>query len=563
MHRIAAMYQNIEDGCGSPGAGFKGIYGAATMVCIYVAAIRINIWLLGGSCSSLSTMGESSASKPLWGKRTFFKRTAILYLVAHLTGLAGSAAGQMANAPQEAQPGSAYSGAVSAGQSATPAGVSIQSPYSGSVPEGKATSEVLQLSFKDALERGLRNNLGLLLQSDNRLAARGAKWKELSDLLPHLNASATQSAAQIDFAALGFRFSIPGAHIPNVVGPIGIFQSGMNLSQTVFDYNALLRTRGAREDEKAAEHSLKDAREVVVLAVGNAYLLTLSGAARVETAEAEVGTAQALYDKAADQQKAGVSPAIDVLRARVELQSRQQELIVARNDYAKQKLQLGRVIGLPPGQEFALTTQAPYEPLATSGVEEDLRRAYLSRPDYLAAVLQVRAAEARRRAATAEHYPSVDIAGDYGAAGVNAGISHGVFQIGATLNIPITTGGKTHGNVLEAEASLREARQQLENLGGQIDYEVRAALLDLNAAADQVEVARSSVDLANQTLVQARDRFAAGVTDNLEVVEAQEASAAANENYISSLYAHNLAKIELAKAVGFAEEGVKQYLQGK
>lgn len=472
----------------------------------------------------------------------------------------------MASAPQEGQSGSAYAGAVSTQQTSIPANgtaLSLQSPYSGSVAEGKASPEVLQLSFREALDRGLRNNLGLLLQSDSRLAARGEKWKELSDLLPHLSASATQNVAQIDFAALGFRFSIPGVHIPNVVGPIGIFQSGVNLSQTVFDYNAILRTRGARDDETAAVHSLKNAREVVVLAVGNAYLLTLSGAARVDTAEAEVQTAQALYDKAADQQKAGVSPAIDVLRARVELQSRQQELIVARNDYAKQKLQLGRVIGLPPGQEITLTTQAPYEPLAAAGIDEDLRRAYLSRPDYLAAVTEVRAAEARRRAATAEHYPSVDIAGDYGAAGVNVGISHSVFQIGATLNIPMTAGGKTHGNVLEAEASLREARQQLENLRGQIDYEVRAARLDLNAAADQVEVARSSVDLANQTLVQARDRFAAGVTDNLEVVEAQEALAAANETYISSLYSHNLAKIELAKAVGFAEEGVKQYLQGK
>jgi outer membrane protein TolC len=503
-------------------------------------------------------------TKPLWAKRTLVRPAAILYLLTNFFILTRPAAGQGSGEPQA---GSAYTGGVSAGQSTAPGASATapsgQSPYFGSVPEGKATPEVLQLSFKDALDRGLRNNLGLLLQSDSRLAARGEKWKELSGLLPHLNATATQAVTQLDFAALGFRFSIPGAHIPNVVGPIGIFQSGVNLSQTVFDYNAILRSRGAREDENASEHSLKNAREVVVLAVGNAYLLTLSGAARVDTAQAEVQTAQALYDKAADQQKAGVSPAIDVLRAQVELQSRRQQLIVARNDYAKEKLQLGRVIGLPPGQEFALTTQAPYEPLVTAGIDEDLRRAYLSRPDYLAAVMQVRAAEARRRAATAEHYPSVDIAGDYGAAGVNVGISHGVFQIGATLSIPITAGGKIHADVLEAEASLREARQQLENLRGEIDYEVRAARLDLTAAADQVEVARSSVDLANQTLLQARDRFAAGVTDNLEVVEAQEASSAAAETYISSLYAHNLAKIELAKAVGYAEEGVKQYLQGK
>ena len=464
-----------------------------------------------------------------------------------------------------AQSVSSYTGMGQTGNTsnAAPGGteLSIQSPYSGSVPEGKATPGVLPLSFKDALDRALRNNLGILLQSDSRLAARGEKWKELSALLPHLNAAATQSVAQIDFPALGFRFSIPG--VPKVVGPIGIFQSGVYLSQSVFDFNAIERTRGAREDERAAQYSLKNARELVVLAVGNAYLITLAGSARVDTAQADVQTAQALYDKAADQQKAGVSPAIDVLRARVELQSRQQQLIVARNDYAKQKLQLARVIGLAPGQEFALTTQAPYEPLAAAGIEEDLRRAYMSRPDYLAAVLQVRAAEARRRAATAEHYPSVDIAGNYGAAGVNVGSSHGAFQIGATLNIPITAGGKTHADVLEAEAALRQSRQQMENLRGQIDYDVRTAQLDLTAAADQVEVARSSVELADETLVQARDRFAAGVTDNLEVVEAQESVVAANESYISSLYAHNLAKVELAVAVGFAEEGVKQYLQGK
>jgi outer membrane protein TolC len=503
-------------------------------------------------------MEDSSTRQPLWGKRTFPGRTPAFSLFTALLILPPFAVPQTPTAPAT----SSYSG-TGAGQSSSgaTAAFSGQSPFSGSVPEGKATAEVLQLSFKDALDRGLRNNLGLLLQSDTTLAVRGQKWKELSDLLPHLSASATQSVEQIDLAALGFRIPLNG--IPNVIGPIGVFQSGVFLSQSVFDYNAILRTRGARLNEKAAQYSFKNARELVVLAVGNAYLLALSGAARADTAEAQVQTAQALYDKAADQQKAGVSPAIDVLRARVELQNRQQQLIVARNDYAKQLLQLGRVIGLPPGQEFILTTTAPYEPLATASLEDDLRRAYMSRSDYLAAVWQARAAEAQRRAATAQHYPSVDIAGDYGAAGVNAGISHGVFQIGATLNIPITAGGKTHADVLQTEAALRQSRQQLDDLRGEIDYEVRAARLDLNAAADQVEVARSSVDLANQTLVQARDRFAAGVTDNLEVVEAQESVVAANESYISSLYEHNLAKIELAKSIGVAEEGVKQYLQGK
>lgn len=440
-------------------------------------------------------------------------------------------------------------------------GLQNQGPYQGSVPETKIIPGVLPLSFADAVQRALRNNLGLLLSNDNTVLARSQKWKELSELLPHVNASVSQSATQIDFAALGFRFNIPG--VPTVIGPIGVFQSGVSLSQTIFDFHSIERTRAAQESERSAQYSLKDARELVVLATGNEYLLTVAAAARTDTAQADLETAQALYDKAADQQKAGTTPAIDTVRAHVELQSRQQQLIVARNNFAKQKLALARVIGLAPGQEFTLATQAPYEPLATAQLEEDLRKAYLSRPDYLAAVQQVRSAELMRRAATAEHYPSIDMGGNYGAAGVNLGISHGVFQAGGTLNIPIFEGGRIHSDVLAAEAELRQSRQQLDNLRGQIDYEVRSARLDLQAAADQVEVARSSVDLAHQELTQSQDRFSAGVTDNLEVVQAQESVVAANENYISSLYAHNIAKLELAKAIGYAEEGVKQYLFGK
>ncbi len=486
---------------------------------------------------------------------------AVLLAAACSGALSGQAAGQGAPGdPTRASTQQSYSSSGRGG-AARGAEALSQSPFSGSVPEGKATGTILPLSFQDAIDRGLRNNLGLLLQSDANLSVRGERWKELSALLPNLNAQATQSAAQIDSPAQGFRFNIPG--VPKVVGPIGIFQSGVFLQQSVFDWQAIERYRGARENEKASQYSLKNAREIVVLAVGNGYLETLAGAARVDTAQAQAVTAQALHDKAVDQQTAGVSPAINTLRAKVELQNRQQQLIAARNDYAKQKLALARVIGLPPGQEFTLTTPAPYEPLTTSGVEEDLRRAYLSRADYLAAVQQVRAAEQMRRAATAGYYPRVDIAGDYGAAGVNVGNSHGDFQVGATLNIPIFAGGKTHGEVLQAEAALRQSQQQVDNLRGQIDYEVRSALLDLQSAADEVEVARSSVDLANQTLTQARDRFSAGVTDNLEVVQAQDSLAAANESYISSLYAHNLAKVELARAIGFAEEGVKKYLQGK
>jgi outer membrane protein TolC len=176
---------------------------------------------------------------------------------------------------------------------------------------------------------------------------------------------------------------------------------------------------------------------------------------------------------------------------------------------------------------------------------------------------QVEAAGYFRKAATAEHLPTVGIDGNYGDLGVALGNSHSVYQLSGTLKIPIFQGGKAHADTLQAEATLRQMQAQADNLRGQIDYEVRSALLDLDAAAQQVEVAKQSVDLANRTLEQARDRFTAGVSDNLEVVQAQETLATANENYISSLYNHNLSKIELARDIGYAEEGVKLYLKSK
>ncbi len=316
------------------------------------------------------------------------------------------------------------------------------------------------------------------------------------------------------------------------------------------------------ESVKAAQFSYKDAREVVVLAVGNSYLQAIAASARVETAEAQVKSAQALFDKASDQQKAGLNPAIDTLRAQVELQSRQQQLIVARNDLAKSNLNVARIIGLPPGQPFILTEKAPFQALAPLPLDTYLQRAYSGRSDYQAAIAQVRSAELMRRAASAGHYPSVGLDANLGDIGVTPSQSNGTWQVDGVINIPIFAGNRVHADVLEADAQLRQVRSQLGDLRGKIDYQVRTALLDLDAAAQQVEVARSSVELAEEALTQSQDRFTAGVADNLEVVQAQEAVASAHENYIEGLYAHNLAKVELAYAIGDAEHGVKQYLKG-
>jgi outer membrane protein TolC len=438
-----------------------------------------------------------------------------------------------------------------------------QSPFTGSEAEDKPTPEVLQLGFQEAIDRGLRRNLGLLLAGDQAITARGEMWKELSNLLPNLSAKVQEDVQTQSLTALGFRSNVFPFPVPRVIGPFNYFDARATLTQTLFNFRQFEQERAASEHLKSARYSYKDAREFVVLAVGNAYLVAIATAARIETTNAQVQNAQALYNKAVDQQKAGLSPAIDTLRSQVEFQTRQQQLIVARNDYAKQKLALARVIGLAPGQEFVLTEKAPYQALTPLPVDVYLSRAYAARSDYLAAQSQVRSAELAHRAAAAGRYPTMDLNANYGDIGVNPSQSNGTWQVNGSLNIPIFEGGKVHSDLLEADAQLKQARSQLGDLRGRIDYEIRTALLDLSAAAEQVDVARSSVDLAEQAFTQSRDRFAAGVTDNLEVVQAQEAVASAHESYIQSLYSHNLARLELAHAIGEAEQGVQRYLKGE
>ena len=441
-----------------------------------------------------------------------------------------------------------------------------QNPFSGSVPAGKATPSVLLLSLKDAIDRGLKQNLGLLLTGEGIPSARGQWWKDLSELLPNVTTSTSFAVQQINLRTVGLNvqaFSALGIRIPSVVGPFGVFDARAFVTQSIFNWQAIQQARSSAQQIKAAQFSFKDARELVVFAVASAYLQTIADAARVDTSTAQRDTAQALYKQAADQLQAGTTAAIDTLRAKVELQTREQQLIAARNDFAKQKIALGRAIGLPSGQEFTLADNPTYDPQPTVTLDEALRRAYASRADYQSALAQVRAATLARKAAVARYYPSVSTAVNYGDIGVNPGNSHGTLDATAALNIPIFQGGRVHGEVLQAEASLRQSQEMLDNLRAQIDQDVRNALLDLQSAADLVEVARSSVDLAGQTLQQARDRFAAGVADNIEVVQAQQSVASANESLISSLYAYNVSKVGLARAIGHAEDGVQEYVKGK
>jgi outer membrane protein TolC len=448
-----------------------------------------------------------------------------------------------------------------------PASPLSQNPYMGSVPTGKATDEVLQISFKDAIERGLKYNLGTLLSSHDIEAARGNLWQALSNVLPNVTTDTTETASKINLAQSGFtKIHAPGfsfGSLDPIIGPFGYFDTRAYVSTPIFDASSWAKTHSARDNFEAAKYSYKDSRELVVLVVGYGYLQAVTASSRVETADAQSKTAEALYRQASDQHTAGTSPAIDALRAKVEFQTRQQQLIAAKNDYQKQLLNFARTIGLPAGQRFDLTEKIPYDAQPPVTVDEALHRAYAARADFQSAQLRVRAAEAQKRSALEERLPALYFDGNYGLGGPTPDQVHGTYQAVGSIKLPIFLGGKIHADSLQADANLATARSELENLRGQIDQDVRNALLDLDSSSQQVQVAKSNVDLANQTLDQARDRFVAGVTDNIEVVQAQDAVASANESFISSLLNYNVARISLARAQGIAETGVLEYLKGR
>jgi len=436
-----------------------------------------------------------------------------------------------------------------------------QNPFLGGVPSGPATPGVLKLSILEAIQRGLRYNLGLLLSSDQTEAARGARWKALSEQLPKLSTGVTESAQQVSLTAFGLKpGAVPG--LPSVIGPFGLFDVRAFLTAPVLDFHALERIHQESHNLQAATWNYRNSRELVVLVVGGSYLQVLAAAARRDAVQAQFSTAKTLYEQAVDLKHAGVSPGIDVLRAQVEMQARQQRLVAVTNDFDKQKLQLARVIGLPVAQEFELTDPLPYQPAPEISFDQAMETAYKNRADYQAALSLEHAAESAKRAAEAERLPSLGINANYGDVGITPGSSHGTFTAAAGLELPLFQGGKVRGDVLQAEALLKQRHSELEDLRSRIEFEVRTAFLDLKAAANLVEVAQSTMTLAQEQLQQAQDRFAAGVANNIDVVEAQESFATANDNYISSLNSFNLAKLSLARALGVAETATQRYLGG-
>ena len=431
--------------------------------------------------------------------------------------------------------------------------------YQGSVPEAQATQGILALSLDDAIQRGLRHNLGLILNSTNQTNARGQQLNQLQSLLPTVNASVKEAVQQTDLQAQGLR--IPG--FPAVIGPYGFTDIRASLNWSLLNIASLQNYLASRHNFESAKLSVQDAHDLVVLTVGNAYLMVIADKSRIDAAQAQVNTSKVSLDQAVQNHQAGTAPLLDELRARVDYQTQQQTLISAQNAYEKDKLTLERAIGLPLNQKIELTDQAPYAQLDSLDPDSAVKEAIENRSDLKAMDEQLQAAQKARKAATAERYPTISFAGDYGDIGVNPSHSHGTGDATGTLSIPELNEGKFRGDAAQAQSQLEQKRAQLSDLRGQIDADVRDSILDIQSAEKQVQVAHSNVQLANEALSEAQQRYAAGVSDNLAVSQAQQSVAQADNQYVSSLYQHNVAKLSLARALGVAATNYKIYVGGK
>lgn len=433
------------------------------------------------------------------------------------------------------------------------------SEFGGSVVGQPVQARVLPLSLDQAISMGLRYNLGMVLAGNRVEAAQAARLRALQPLLPEVDATATEGVQQVNLQAEGLR--IPG--FPAVIGPFGFTDIRAAMRWSLINVSSLRDYLASKHDFKSQTLSREDAKNLVVLTVGNAYMRAIADQALIRSAKARLSTATISLDQANARHNAGTAPLLDVLRAQVDYQTEQQNVITAQDVFEKDKIALARAVGLPLEQRFDLASKIPFQSFETLDVKQAVASAEAHRQDLQALEQQMKAAEERKSAATAERYPTVAFSADYGVIGPTLGHSHGTFDATGKASAPLFDEAQLRGDAQAASAGLRRQQAELNNLRGQIDAEVRENILDIQAAEEEVQVAGSTVDLAREALSEAQQRYAAGVSGNLAVSQAQSSLAQADERYIASLYGDNVARLALARSLGIAQTDLKKYLGGK
>lgn len=428
-------------------------------------------------------------------------------------------------------------------------------PYLGSTPHGVATKDTLHLNLEEAIARGLQYNLGLIDSQQASADARAQREHAMADLLPQISARAEQTYQQLSLKELNI--ALPpqsGISLPPTSGQFAYSEMRITAKSPLLNIALLDRYRQQKAFEAASALGTKDARDVVVYAVGAAYFQVIASQARVETERAALASACELDTQVAHQYKSEVSPEIDTLRADVELHTAEQRLTDAVNDLEKDKLTLDRITGIPLEQAWSPAGDYGYVALLPDDPRVSPTKA--ARFDVASAQAGVAAAEFQLRSARAERLPAISFNASYGGGGVNPANYNRVDEVSGTVSVPLFTSGSIRSDIHAAESDLVQRRAELADLEGRAAYDVRTAELDARASESGVKVAAENRILAERALAQSQDRYKNGVTNYLEVLEAQQAVVAADENYIASLFSFNVAKLSLARALGSAESRV-------
>jgi outer membrane protein TolC len=410
------------------------------------------------------------------------------------------------------------------------------------------------LSFEQAIQLAIENNLATLLAHERRNEARGLKQQSLAPLLPNVSGAAYQASLTENLVALGFQpGTIPGFN-STFVGPFKNFDARVSFAQTIFDLSAIRNYRAGRAGVRVAELQESLAREQVASGTGLIYLEALRSDASVIAAQANVELAEALLKLAQDQRNAGVATGVDVTRAQTRLAEQHVGLAQAQTASEQARLNLQRVVGLPLGSSLTLTDQLRFTEEPLPAIETAVVQAGQNRREVLVAEEQNRVSQLERQAVRAEYLPSFEFVGDYGLSGITPTNSDlPTHRVAVQVNVPIFNGGLTRGKLTAAVSRQRQTQLELANIRGQVEEDVRLALSTLRTSALQVRAADESVTLAQRELEMARDRFRAGVGDNLEVVSAQTSLANARDAQVTALAQHNAARLNLAAALGRAE----------
>ena len=436
----------------------------------------------------------------------------------------------------------------------------VQGPYPEALQHGESPFNG-KLSLRDAIQRGLNFNLGAANLNRAALQAHGQSQIARSALLPNVSGYLAENLAQTNLAAEGLRIHlpIPGFTFPTIVGPYNNIDLRGSVSQSVLDLTAWNNFRASNEQVHArssprAMPRRRRPRRLRSVPPDHRH----QRARRLRPRAAD--TATALFQQTQQKRQVGLVAQIDVDRSEVEQLTQQQRVISLETELSKQKIALARITGLPPSDAYDLTDEVPFAAAPALTLDDAIHQALDRRSDIKAAEAQVRAAQRALSAARDERLPSLSVNGNYGAIGTNPAQASATFSAAATLSIPIWQGGRTEGDIKSAQATLAQRQSELEDLKGQVESDVRNAYLDLQAATSQVKLAQRNLQVNRETLDLTRQRFDAGVTDNVEVVQAQESLTSADLDSINSVFAHNLAKLSLARATALAADNLQQFL---